>query len=219
MLRHAHGSQLWYDEASRRAGLGQRVGFTLVELMFVMTILTVILGGLLTSFLIGRSSYMTSDAYIQVQQEARRALDIMGKELRAARSTVAVSGNPAGSQVNFQVALGYDLATAGCTANAVCWGAQDLSNVNQPDWSIQYRLVGTQLVRELVNGALVVAGSQRVIANSINAAAAGNQPIFAYDPISKTVAIALDVRQVSNQLAGGSMSTSPLTTRVRLRNN
>ncbi len=218
MMRHARASHLWYDEPSWHAGLGQRTGFTLIELMFVVTILTIILGALLTSFMIGRSSYVTGDAYIQVQQEARRALDTMGKELRAARSTVAVAGNPAGSQLNFQIALGYNLAQAGCTANAVCWGAQDLTNVNQPNWSVQYRLAGTQLVRELLNGAQVVAGSQRVIANSVNAAAAAAQPIFAYDAPTKTVTIALDVRQASNQLAGGSMSTSPLTTRVRLRN-
>ena len=207
--RNCHARFFWYDEASHiRARSAPRLdGFTLIELLIVVTVMSVIMGALFVSMIIGRSSYVSSDAYVQVQQEARRALDTMGRELRAARDPITVGAG----QVTFQVALGYDLV--GCVKDDVCWGAQDATGANQPNWNIRYSVNNSrQLVRDLLNGAAVQ--STRVLANEVNAAT------FIYTPATKVVTMTLDVVRNSNQLPGGQMAASPapLAGRVTLRN-
>ena len=185
-------------------------GFTFIELMIVMAVLTIITGVLFTSLLIGRSSYVTSDAYVQVQQEARRALDVMGRELRAAQVVVDPAG---GSTLDFQTALGYNLtAVAGCPADDVCWGAADQTATLHWNWTIRYRLNNGRLLREVRNGNTV--DSTRVLANDVQ------QTTFTYDGVNKLIMIGLAVTQISRQIAGGSMPVSPgpLATRVALRN-
>src|SRR3989338_2492892 len=59
-------------------------GFTLVELIVVSALLMIVGGGLLTTFMTGQTSYLSADAYAQVQQEARRAFDNVVRELREA---------------------------------------------------------------------------------------------------------------------------------------
>lgn len=199
-------------------------GFTLVEMLVVVAIFGGIMGALLISFLVGKSSYLSADAYIQVQQETRRAFDNMVKELREAGGTITPA-DVTSTSLTFQVALGYNLA-APCPVNAVCWGAQDQNGANQPGWSIRYRVNGTQLVRELHNEIPPIDPpvATRVLANNANSGlAADGLPAtsWRYDSGTKVVNMRLEVRQVSGQLPGGSMSTSPpapLRTQVRLRN-
>ena len=125
-------------------------GFTLVELTVVSALLLILGGGLLTTLLTGQTSYLSADAYIQVQEEARKAFDNMVRELREAGGPlVSVSPNPPagpGTQLDFQVALGYDLdggagAVAGCPDAAVCWGATDPNGVPHFNWRIRYQQV------------------------------------------------------------------------------
>ncbi len=196
-------------------------GFTLPEIMITALIFSVILGALLVSFLVGRSSYLSADAYIHVQQETRRALDTMVRELREAGGTIN-AGVP--GQLDFQVALGYNLTgVVGCPANAVCWGAVDEGGTNQPthDWSLRYRVNGTQLIREIFNGpnpsTAAVRPGTRVLANDVNAA----NTTFSYDAPNKAMTVRIEVKQTSQQLPGGSMGTtpSPLRTQVKLRNS
>ena len=186
--------------------------FTLVEMLMVLAIFSLMSGALFTSFLIGKNSYLSADTYVRVQEEARRALDVMDREVRSARGA-GIAGLP--NSLQFPVALGYNLA-APCPANNVCWGAVDNAGVGQPNWTVRYRITGTQLVREILNGGAVQPGT-RVLANDIDAA----QTSFAYDALTDTVSISLGVTVTSAQLAGGSMSTVPssLTTRVKLRND
>ncbi len=206
-------------------------GFTLIELLVVMAMMGVVMGALLTSFLIGRKSYLSADSYVQVQQEARRAFDVMVKELREAGNViVTVPGPKTGQQLNFQVALGYDTAAtiANCPASAICLGAQDQAGTPRCRetagipclWGVLYRLGGTngtQLIREVLDSAGAV-NQTRVLANDVNINSL--QTFFAYNGAAKTVTINLAITQSSQQLAGGSMSTTPapLQTRVRLRN-
>ena len=190
-------------------------GFTLIEMLLVLAITTAVGAALFASFLIGKQSYLSADSYVQVQQEARRAIDVMDRELRSAQGTAVVTvNNPA--SIQFPIALGYDLA-APCPTDSICWGARDQGNVNQMNWTVRYRVNGTQLVRELLNAAGGVQPGARVLANDIDAAVTQ----FAYDAAANTVAISLGVRINSAQLPGGSMSVAPnqLTTRVKLRND
>ena len=220
--------KLTADSVERRASSIQ--GFTLVEILVVMAMVGVVMGALLTSFLIGRKSYLSADAYIQVQQEARRAFDVIVKELREARvdgpDGDAFTNQPFTdvTRVNLQVAEGYDVPASGC-GTAICWG--DGTATNDGRWIHYLPLVAsptnTQLIRCVSAGADDVigslgdcnAGTVRVLANNVQTFLASY-----VDAPDKTVTIQLAIQQVSQQLAGGSMSTTPapLRTRVRLRN-
>jgi len=60
--------------------------FTLIELMIAMVIFSIILGAIYSVLNMGRTSYYTGDAQIAVQQEARKAMDKMTREIREASS-------------------------------------------------------------------------------------------------------------------------------------
>ena len=208
---------------SRAAG-----GFTLVEVIVVTFIVLIVGAGLLTTFLTGQTSYVSADAYVLVQQEARRALDSMVRELREAGwGTPSPPYKAPGvivataSQLDFQLALGYNLTTVpGCPADAVCWGASDQSGVSQHNWSIRYREAAgpngtTQLVREILNTANVVQPGTRVLANYVNPATTS----FAWDNVNRTATITFESRYQHPAIPNGGQTTGMLTSRVRVRNS
>jgi len=194
-------------------------GFTLMELLVVVVIFGGIMGALLISFLVSRSSYLSADSYVHVQQEARRAFDVMVRELREAGNVDATCAGCDPNEdftdrprANFQVALSYNAGTG-----AIVWG-----NENQQNGWVHYLLNQTvptnwQLVRCLSNGSdtnITNFAACRVLANNVQTFQVD------YANASRTVTISLEIRQTSSQLPGGAMGTSPapLNTQVRLRN-
>ncbi len=217
------------DEGIRfqeRVRLGQR-GFTLVELMIVALLLIVFGGGLMTTFLTGQTSYLSADAYIQVQQEARKAFDNIMRDLResgniscGAQGTGCPTAASTTQQLNFQIALGFNLTTtAGCPASAICWGTETQAN----QW-VHYVITGqgnnVQLVRCLTSGQTdpmpaSYAGC-RVLANSVK----GGTSSFSWDsaPANRTVTIRLEIETQNAALPTGRQTTNVLTSQVKLRN-
>ena len=184
---------------------------SLIEVLIVLVIFAGLAMVIFMCSLVSNRSYIISTAFAHVHDEARRALNAMVSELREAGGTVTA----AGSQLDFQVALGYALGGA-CPTNDVCWGAQDQTGTVQGGWSIRYRLNGTQLLREILDGGGTVQAGTRVLANNVS------QLSFAYTGGSvRMVTVQLQVEETSGQLAGGKMGTSPstVTTQVRLRNS
>ncbi|MDP3722825.1 MAG: hypothetical protein Q8R91_04935 [Candidatus Omnitrophota bacterium] len=186
-------------------------GFTLVELMVVSVIFVIIGMGLLTTFVTGWTSFFSADAYIQVQQEARRAFDAMVRELREAGQITA-----AGSQLDFQVALGYNQPPP-CPAGAICWGARDENGVSRASWKLRYRVAGTQLIREIVDSGNMVQPGTRILANFID----GANTSFSWNPANRTVTMQLQAQYLNSQnraLPGAGQRTGVWTTRVGVRN-
>jgi len=72
-------TRLFQDIARRR-----KKGFTLVETLVVMTIFSIIVTMLFTVFRIGLESWRRAESNLEIYQNARIALDMMGRELRAA---------------------------------------------------------------------------------------------------------------------------------------
>ena len=66
------------DESSRRGG------FTFVEAIIVVALFLVLGATLLVLLMGGQTSYLAADTYLQVQQEARKALDAFGHDMREA---------------------------------------------------------------------------------------------------------------------------------------
>ena len=196
-------------------------GFTLVEAVVVVGLLLLIVGGLVTVLLTGQASYLSADAYVQVQQEARRALDSVVRELRESGTvscgTAAVTASCTGTQLNFQVARNYDP-----TGGAIVWGSDNADN-EYVHYAVVAAADGTsQLIRYRDAAA---AGAPpgtctppacRVLANYVDPATT----VFAWDAAAanRTVTITLEIEYQNARLPGRSQTTGPLTSRVRLRN-
>jgi prepilin-type N-terminal cleavage/methylation domain-containing protein len=59
-------------------------GFTLVELLVVLAIVSIVMGGIYTVFIRSNRVYISQEEVVAAQQEARSALDILGREIRMA---------------------------------------------------------------------------------------------------------------------------------------
>jgi hypothetical protein len=201
-----------------------RTGLTLVEVMIVALLLTVIAGALLVCLWAGRNSYVSSDTYIQVQQEVRRAFDQMVRELREAgrvNNDVSIA-EPGVQRLDFQLALSYDAAACG----GICWGTEDVAFPNgwvhyvldvdaaDPDHARLMRCVTAGQLDAMPAG---FAGC-RVLANDVSAELANSG--FVYDHANQMVTMKIQAAISSPQLPGGGLSTTPapLVTRVQLRN-
>ena len=86
---------------SARAAMNER-GMTITELLVALTVLSIVLGGVFTLQHQGQLAYLMGSARVEVQQNARVALDLMVNELRSAQSVTAVAGCDVGcSDVTF----------------------------------------------------------------------------------------------------------------------
>jgi prepilin-type N-terminal cleavage/methylation domain-containing protein len=59
-------------------------GFTLVELLVVLAIVSIVMGGIYSVFVRSNRVYISQEEVVAAQQEARSALDIIGREIRMA---------------------------------------------------------------------------------------------------------------------------------------
>ncbi|HEX9780595.1 MAG TPA: hypothetical protein VGB20_05205 [bacterium] len=197
----------------------RRSGLTIVELVVVALLLGLMTAALLSTFLSGQASFLSTDASIHVQEEARRAFNTVVRELREAGG-VSTTALPNGAiQLNFQIARGYN--QAGCP-NAICWGSEQALN----EW-VHYSIVGNagnarQLIRctdTNATGAVtaVVAGC-RVLANHVRHPNAANSAAFVWDAANRMVTINLEIEYQNPALPTGVRTTGVLTSRVALRN-
>ena len=204
------------------SGRPDRGGFTLTEMLLVTMLMGMLGAALAVSLLVSRNSYASSDAFLGVQYEARRALDATLRELREAGQIAPIVNQP---RVDFQLARGFGLP-APCPPNAVCWGTE---NPVFPTGWIHYVVDGVtdptnpRLVRCVSpNQADIIPADVpggfaacRVLANHVGAFSATFTGGSA-----RSVTLAMGVVRTSPNLPGGTMSTLPalLRTRVRLRN-
>ncbi len=208
------GTERW----TRRRDTGlHSSGFTLVEILIVSLLLMILGGGLLTAFLTGQTSYLSADAYIQVQQEARRGFDNMVREIREA-GNVSTTGT---QQLNFQIARGYN-NEVGCQSPAsICWGSENALG----QW-VHYTVIGAAGNQQLIrctntnqSGAIAaLTAGCRVLANNVKDSSTDAVNAFTWSAVNSTVIINLEVERRSNMVAGGGQTTGVLTSRVRLRN-
>lgn len=188
-------------------------GFSLVELLIVIGALGLVMTATMLMFTSGHQSLRSSDAYLQVQHEARRALDAMSRELREAdhidtESTDQGEDVTDATRLNFQIARGYDVA--GCAADAVCWG----NDTADQEW-VHYVLNAGRLVRcqsDASDTAVSDYSGCRVLANDAQSF------LVSYTGASRTVSLELEVQHDSDLLPGGASGTGTLHTHVRLRN-
>jgi len=64
--------------------------FTLTELLVALSIFTVIMGAVYTTFLVGNRSWVVFNTNAMLQREAREAMMVMTKELRKAKDVLVI---------------------------------------------------------------------------------------------------------------------------------
>lgn len=62
----------------------RNMGFTLVELMVAMAVGSIIMAAVLTSFIAQHNVYIAQDEVVQMQQNARVAIDMMSRDIQSA---------------------------------------------------------------------------------------------------------------------------------------
>lgn len=107
-------------------------GFTLAELLVAIAVLGLIMGALFTFQYQSQASYLTGASRVEVQQNARLALDMMMSEIRPAQSITASAG-----------------CDVGCTT---------ISFTDQNGAAITYALAGTTLNRTDPTGTVALIG-------------------------------------------------------------
>ena len=114
-------------------------GFTLAELLVASAVLGLLMLGIVTIQRQGLAAYQVGAARVEVQQNARAALETMFNEIRAAQEVTAIA------------------AACGTGPVPTNGGATTLSVRDQDGVAVQYQLVGTNLQR---NGEVLVGGVQ-----------------------------------------------------------
>jgi prepilin-type N-terminal cleavage/methylation domain-containing protein len=97
-------------------------GFSLIELMVVVTILSFMVLGLVTFFTGGARSWISGQNQLKAQREARMAMDIMVKEIREGKSVVNEVEHESyenGVTISFPAALGGGMVTFELVGNSV----------------------------------------------------------------------------------------------------
>lgn len=214
-------------------------GFTLAEILMVSGVLAVVLAGVFVTVFSGQSAYLSMESSLQAQEQARRAFNEMIKEVREAGGTVTTKKETNKSQLDFQMALGYNLASP-CPANATCWGAWSKTGAAKKDWSVRYVLrarywvvttnkLGVK-VKSAVSGSPVelarlvleadgkTVNSEKILATGVYGER--DQTYFEWDSTANTITISLQTKTDSSMLLPGNIrSSGRLTAQVKLRNS
>lgn len=93
--RKLHLCQQRNHPEAARSCLGCHRGFTLVELIVVIGIFSVVMAAIYSVFVRSNRVYISQEEVVAAQQEARSALEILGREIRMA-GLIAADNQPGG---------------------------------------------------------------------------------------------------------------------------
>jgi len=172
-------------------------GFTLIEVMISMAVVLILAAAITRVLLVGNSSWHIGDAEVQVNQEARRGMSNMVRELRNTRPLSTIINVPADgayySTITFKIPSDSD-------------GDGDVIDASgNVEWSdaITYSVANNQLWRNTTNSATV-------LANNVNSLSFRRQPTS-----SDIIEIALQTRKTTVEQR---VISATLNCSVKLRN-
>ena len=187
-------------------------GFTLAELLIVVAILGFMMGALFTLQRQGQLAYLTGSARVEVQQNARFALDMMISDIRSAL--------PVGTTSQVVTAIDANCAAGAPPTNG---GGTSISFSDQTGTAVTYALVGASCSTSTTgcdlqkNGTTVIGGVQAL-------------QIWCYNDVTpavlnSTLANIREIRvQITTKTERGAAAGSPgdqhaiVESRVRFRN-
>jgi prepilin-type N-terminal cleavage/methylation domain-containing protein len=103
-------------------------GFSLIELMIVVTILSLMVLGLVTFFSGGARSWISGQNQLKAQREARVVMDSMVKEIREGKSVVAGSYEN-GVTITYPAALGKEQVKFELVNGQILRTVNEISNI------------------------------------------------------------------------------------------
>jgi len=122
-------------------------GFTLAELLVVVAILGFMVGALFTLQRQGQLAYLTGAARVEVQQNARLALDTMLSDIRSAQ--------PVSGTTQIVTAIDANCATGTPPGSG---GGTSIGFTDQNGNTVTYQLSGTDLQKTLAGTTTVLIG-------------------------------------------------------------
>ncbi|MCU0651586.1 MAG: prepilin-type N-terminal cleavage/methylation domain-containing protein [Candidatus Omnitrophica bacterium] len=194
-------------------------GFTLAEVLITTSILAVISVAIFSVFMTGVSSWQIGEAKTQTQQETRRAMEMMSKELRLSSAyhlqVLNDSGIQAysGTRIIFQMPVYSQQQVQVDTGGQLVWGAEG----TQGYW-VSYQLVipqgetSGQLKRLVLTGDKITKISSAVLANRVAAIEFNGLPNNTYTPSS------LEIILTKRNIIKGTETDMLLKSRIWLRN-
>lgn len=216
---------------SRRPA-GPSSGVSLVEMAIVVALFVVMGAALLIMLMGGQTALLSSDAALRAQEEARKALDNVVRELRGAVHITCdqtafdplapnTDCTSTGSRLNFRL-VWYDAGT----------GMVDAGSGTAVDNAVlHYAVLGTQLIRyqdasytAATPATCDVGAGCRVVANNVSSI------VFSWDGFTlggnpatpRVLTVTLESSVGSAALPGGvtagALKTGIITTRVKARN-
>jgi prepilin-type N-terminal cleavage/methylation domain-containing protein len=172
-------------------------GFTLAEMLVSLAVLGLALASVATLHQSGLQAYVTGSNRVEVQQNARVALERMAREIREAQALT----NQTASQLTIQT----DWNGNGVIGEALAVMVDGVLRGEQ----VTYRLNGAALERQ-------ESGIDAAFMTLIG----GVEQLTLTYPSAKTVSITIRTRTEENVAAGSPADTkSQVTTTVRLRNS
>lgn len=194
----------------------KKSGFTFVELMITLLVFSIISLTLWSVLSTGKDSWHRGVTQIELQQETRKAMDWITKELRqSGLGHAQISG--AGTVLTFQVPVDWDNdGDIVDDAGNIEWGAD-----GNKDWAIQYfRNNNRQLLRRTLdaypNGNQT--GSDKILANNIRSdTPPPNALLFTGTPVAAPTVIGIELAAQKPALPGQLLQAT-LESQVTLRN-
>lgn len=185
--------------------------FSLLELLVTVAIFFMIIGAVFSLLISGRKAFETGNVQIEVEQEARRALDYMSKELRQSSANKIQAPADGASSATIIFEIPWDVDGDGDViddlSGAIEWS--DDAGVNRIG-AITYSLAGGQILRNLS-----FTSEQSVLANRIT--------VLTFNRPVGTDIIEISLTAEKYALTGFTLPGSPkitisLNTQVKVRN-
>lgn len=182
-------------------------GFSLLEVLISLSVFTIVLFAVYTTFTASHRTFARGEDKIEVQQTIRVAMGMAASEIRTA-----------GYDPSNVITLLPTTAIQAANANTLTFIA-DVDGNNVTD-RVTYRLQGTQLIRDFDswNGATFPAPVSEQLADGVTALT------FAYfDSSNNPTATLANIRRITigltvQETGVGGQQSLPLTMDVRLRN-
>lgn len=182
-------------------------GFSLMEVLISLSLFTIVLFAVYTTFTASHRTFVRGEDKIEVQQTSRVAMGMAASEIRTA-------GYDPSNVMTLMPTTAIEVANA----NTLTFIA-DVDGNNVTD-RVTYRLQGTQLIRDLAswNGATFPAPVPDQLADGVSALT------FAYfDSSDNPTATLANIRRITigltvQETGVGGQQSLPLTMDVRLRN-
>jgi prepilin-type N-terminal cleavage/methylation domain-containing protein len=182
------------ENEQRNSVMGRAPGYTLIEMLIVLAIVSFLFSAVFGVLNIGNTSFSTGSARQTVENQARQGLDHMLRELYETNGGRIVLSD-ANSVITFKLPVSFD------GSGNLLWGAEGIDN-----YKIKYLVDSNKLVRKVLDSTDNLI-SQKVLAVDIESL------LFALDISRLTITL-----NAKKKVTGTNYVTASVSTKIAFRN-